>query len=89
MDTWKTKDGRVIPLVAMSDTHLLRTIRVVEARLVDLGLQIPDGGREAMFRDFNIESASDSLKSLKKEADKRKLGDWGKFGIELVKKVLD
>jgi hypothetical protein len=90
MDTWRTKDGREMPVSQMEDSHLLRSIRLVESRLVDLGLQ--DTGKDklaAKFRAVSIEQAQTHLKILKREADRRKLGDWGKFGIGLVKKVLD
>jgi hypothetical protein len=89
MDTWKTKDGREMLVADMSDSHLLRTIRLVESRIVDLGLSSPETNIEKDWRDGNIELATDSLNMLKREADRRKLGDWGKFGIGLVKKVLD
>lgn len=89
MDTWRTKDGREMPVSAMEDSHLLRTIRLVESRLVDLGLSVPGSRSETAFRAMNIEEATDSLNMLKREADRRKLGDWGRFGIGLVKKVLE
>jgi len=90
METWKTKDGREMPVIEMSDSHLLRTIRLVESRLVDLGLSdTPTDKLSAKWRQNSIREATVSLDMLKREADRRKLGDWSKFGIGLVKKVLD
>lgn len=86
---WTTKDGRQILVSDMDDTHVLRTIRLLTGRLVDLGLQIPKNGHEAMLRDFNIEETRKHLDMFKLEAENRKLGDWSKFGVTLVEKVLD
>lgn len=88
-DVWRTKDGREMPVTEMSDAHLLRTIRLVESRLVDLGLSEADTKLTARWRANSIKEGTDSLDMLKCEADRRKLGDWGRFGIGLVKKVLD
>lgn len=87
-DVWKTKDGREIPLSEMSDTHVLRTVRLLEARLVSLGLTETRTALEKTLRKMNIDRTYVDLKMIKREADRRKLGDWGKFGIVLVKKAL-
>lgn len=85
---WMTKDGRQIFVSDMDDTHVLYTIRLLTSRLVDLGLQVPKNNREAMFRNLNIESTKENLVIFKLEAEHRKLGDWVKFGVTLVDKVL-
>lgn len=85
---WMTKDGRQIFVSDMDDTHVLYTIRLLTSRLVDLGLQVPKNNREAMFRNLNIESTKENLVIFKLEAEHRKLGDWVKFGVTLVEKVL-
>lgn len=87
-DVWKTKDGREIPLSEMSDMHVLRTVRLLEARLVSLGLTETRTALEKTLRKMNIDRTYVDLKMIKREADRRKLGDWGKFGIGLVKKAL-
>jgi hypothetical protein len=89
MAVWTTKDGRQIPIEDMSDTHLLRTIRLLECRLVDLGLMVAVTALDKHHRKSNIKDTSNSLKALKEEADHRQLGAWGKFGIVLVKNVLE
>ena len=85
---WTTKDGRVIPISEMADIHVLRTVRLLEARLVSLGLTETKTELDVRFRSLNMNSAQAALDMFKKEADRRKLGDWGKFGIGLVKKAL-
>lgn len=90
MDVWKTKDGREMPVTEMSDSHLLRTIRLVESRLVDLGLSdTPTDRLSAKWRQNSIREATVSLDMLKREADRRNLSGWAKFGITLVQKVLE
>lgn len=90
MDVWKTKDGREMPVTEMSDSHLLRTIRLVESRLVDLGLSdTPTDRLSAKWRANSIREATVSLDMLKREADRRNLSGWAKFGITLVQKVLE
>lgn len=86
---WRTKDGREIPVTDMEDLHLLRTIRMLECRIVTLGLQDLDNKFFQKLRDSQVEEATDSLKMLKSEAERRKLGSWAKFGVELAKKVLE
>jgi hypothetical protein len=88
VEVWKTKDGRQIPLSEMSDTHVLRTVRLLEARLVTLGLTETSSPIEVVYRRSNIADTQYLLEMIKREADRRKLADWGKFGIGLVKKAL-
>lgn len=89
MGTWKTKDGREIRVSDMSDSHVLRTIALLERRIVDLGLSVPENQFDTEMRDLNIRESGLHLKTMRAEAERRNLSGWGKFGIELVQKVLE
>jgi hypothetical protein len=87
-DFWRTKDGREIPVSEMEDIHVLRSIRLLKHRQVQLGLTVPEGDAASNFREWSIEESSAQLEMLEKEANRRKLSDWSKFGIEFAKKAL-
>lgn len=89
MNMWKTKDGREILISAMGDMHLLRTIALLERRLVDLGLADVQSEIGRRMRESSIEESGAHLKMMQTEAERRQLGGWAKFGIELAKKVLE
>jgi hypothetical protein len=89
---WTTKDGREIVVGDMSDSHLLRTIRLLECRAVTIGLSDYSAFGKALgkkLQEQNLENVSEHLKALKAEAERRKLGDWARFGVALVQKVLE
>jgi len=88
IDLWRTKDGREIPVSEMEDIHVLRSIRLLKHRLVQLGLTVPEGDPASNFRKWSMEESSAQLEMLEEEAKRRKLDGWSKFGIEFTKKAL-
>lgn len=89
---WHTKDGREIIVGDMEDTHLLRTIRLLECRAVTVGLSDYSSFGAYLgeaLRKQNLEAVAEHLKALKAEAERRGLSGWAKFGVTLAQKALE
>jgi len=86
-EVWRTKDGREIPLSKMDDRHLLNTIRFIAARHSTVALVgvdsvdlLPDKYAES-FRKQTLYKLKQQLTMLIKEAKRRKVHEWLKFGL--------
>jgi len=68
-DVWETRDGRRIPIVAMTDTHLVNTLLYLKRRACESVVV-------ERYREFLPESCKDKFIKMEFEAIKRGFHDW-------------
>ncbi len=95
---WKTKDGRVMLIRDMEDSHLIRSLRLWKSKVTALALGSFDPKDFAMspwitekkwekHRAENIRKMNFDIENLTAEAKKRGIAEWASFGIKAVEEV--
>ena len=90
--TWTTKDGRMMPIREMEDSHLIRSIRLWRSKVSTLALSSFDPGEFVLqpwideksyeaHKNSRLKRMNADLENLTAEAKKRRIGEWVAFGV--------